>query len=30
VLDLLTPMFWVTPDTTVFSLNFGIELGTRL
>jgi hypothetical protein len=30
VLDLLTPMFWVTPDTTLFSLNFGIELGTRL
>ena len=30
VFDVLAPSFWVTPDTTLFSLNFGLELGTRL
>ena len=30
VFDVLSPMFWVTSDTTLFSLNFGLEVGTRM
>jgi hypothetical protein len=29
VADLIAPSFWVTPDTTLFSLDLGVELGMR-